>query len=138
MVPSQCISPTIIEDADGLIISPQNTESVRASLNFAKTHGQEIVFFESQIKDCKPLALILADELEARAHGRKRDTKRLPTKARVAILTNESPSTELEQRMEGYVRFLATDVSKLLSLAPLTINHLLKLSAPPKRLIEMT
>ena len=98
---ANALAQLFIEDADGIIISPQNTESVRASLNFAKTHGQEIVFFESQIKDCKPLALILADELEAGRMAGREILKRLPTKARVAILTNESPSTELKQRMEG-------------------------------------
>ena len=98
---TNALAQLFIKDADGLIISPQDTESVRTSINFAIDHGQEIVFFESEIKGCKPLALVLADELEAGRMAGRVILKRLPTKGRVAILTKEKPSAELEQRMEG-------------------------------------
>lgn len=98
---TNALAQLFIEDADGLIISPQDTEPVRTSINFAIDHGQEIVFFESEIKGCKPLALILADELGAGRMAGREIIKRLPTKGRVAILTKEEPSAELEQRMAG-------------------------------------
>ena len=98
---TDALAQLFIENADGLLISPQDTEAVHASIDFATAHGQEIVFFESEIKGCKPLALVLADELEAGRMAGREVLKRLPTKGRVAILTNEKPSAELEQRMEG-------------------------------------
>jgi ribose transport system substrate-binding protein len=90
-----------IENADGLIISPQNSEAVGASIDFALEQGQEVIFFESQLKDRPALAAVLADEVEAGRMAGREILKRLPTKARVAILTSVRPSSELKQRMEG-------------------------------------
>ena len=45
------LAELFIENADGLIISPENTEAVRASIDFALQQGQEVVFFESQLSD---------------------------------------------------------------------------------------
>ena len=45
------LAELFIEYADGLIISPENTEAVRASVDFALQQGQEVVFFESQLSD---------------------------------------------------------------------------------------
>lgn len=95
------LAELFIENADGLIISPQDTEAVRASINFAMEQGQEIVFFESRLTDCRPLASVLADEVEAGRMAGREILKKLPTKGRVAILTSETPGPELEQRMEG-------------------------------------
>jgi ribose transport system substrate-binding protein len=95
------LAELFIENADGLIISPENTEAVRASIDFALEQGQEVVYFESQIPEIPVLASILADEEEAGRMAGRAILKKLPTKARVAILTSESPGPELEQRMAG-------------------------------------
>lgn len=95
------LAELFIEDADGLIISPENTEAVRASIDFALEQGQEVVFFESQLPNCQPLASVLADEVEAGRLAGRAILKKLPTKARVAILTSETPGDELEQRLAG-------------------------------------
>lgn len=95
------LSELFIENADGLIISPQDNESVRASVKFALKQGQEIVYFERQLTGIDPLAAMLADESEAGRMAGREILKRLPTKGRIAILTSIEPSPELVQRMEG-------------------------------------
>jgi len=95
------LAELFIEDADGLILSPQNTEAVRASVDFALEQGQEVVFFESQLTGSSALASVLADEVEAGRLAGRAILKKLPTKARVAILTSETPDAELDQRMKG-------------------------------------
>ncbi len=95
------LAELFIEDADGLIISPKNSEAVRASVDFALEQGQEVVFFESQLPGSHALASVLADEVEAGRMAGRVILKKLPTKARVAILTSKAPGAELEQRMEG-------------------------------------
>lgn len=95
------LAELFIENADGLIISPESSEAVASSLQFARDQGQEIIYFERQLPTTEPLAALLADEAEAgRMAGRTVVTK-LPTRGRVAILTSESPSAELEQRLAG-------------------------------------
>jgi ABC-type sugar transport system substrate-binding protein len=95
------LAELFIEDADGLIISPRQSEAIRASVDFALKQGQEVIFFESQLTDCKPLASVLADEGEAGRMAGRAILEKLPTKARVAILTSKEPGSELEQRMAG-------------------------------------
>jgi ribose transport system substrate-binding protein len=95
------LAELFIENADGLIISPENTEAVRASIDFALEQGQEVVFFESQLTDRKSLTSVLADEVEAGRLAGRAILDKLPTKARVAILTSTTPGAELEQRMSG-------------------------------------
>ncbi|MGZ0655774.1 substrate-binding domain-containing protein [Coraliomargarita sp. W4R53] len=95
------LAELFIKDADGLIISPEDTEAVRASVNFALEQGQEVVYFESQLANIPVIASILADEVEAGRMAGRAILKKLPTKARVAILTSENPGPELEQRMQG-------------------------------------
>lgn len=95
------LAELFIENADGLIISPENTEAVRASVDFALGQGQEVVFFESQLSGIQPLASVLADEVEAGRLAGHAILAKLPTKARIAILTSKTPGVELEQRMAG-------------------------------------
>ena len=95
------LAELFIENADGLIISPENTEAVRASIDFALQQGQEVVFFESQLSDRETITSVLADEVEAGRLAGRAILAKLPTKARVAILTSDTPSAELEQRMTG-------------------------------------
>lgn len=95
------LAEMIIEDADGLIISPIDNEANRASIEFALELGKEVVYFESLLEESNPLASVLADEVEAGRLAGKAILKKLPTKARVAILTAENPSPQLEQRMAG-------------------------------------
>lgn len=95
------LAELFIENADGFIISPGASEVVAASINFALKQGQEVVFFESQLKGVKPMTAILADEVQAGRLAGKAILKKLPTKARVAILTSTSPTPQLEQRLEG-------------------------------------
>ena len=95
------LAELFIENADGLIISPENTEAVRASIDFALQQGQEVVFFESQLSDRETITSVLADEVEAGRLAGRAILAKLPTKARVAILTSDTPGAELEQRMTG-------------------------------------
>ena len=95
------LAELFIADADGLIISPENTEAVRASIDFALQQGQEVVFFESQLSDRETITSVLADEVEAGRLAGRAILAKLPTKARVAILTSDTPGAELEQRMTG-------------------------------------
>lgn len=95
------LAELFIDGADGLIISPKNSEALRASVDFALEQGQEVVFFESQLPESQALACVLADEVEAGRMAGREILKKLPTKARVAILTSETPHAELEQRMAG-------------------------------------
>ena len=95
------LAELFIEDADGLIISPEKTEAIGASIDFALLQGQEVVFFESQLSDRESLTSVLADEVEAGRLAGRSILSKLPTKARVAILTSATPSAELEQRMTG-------------------------------------
>lgn len=95
------LAKLFIEDADGLIISPKNSEAVRASVDFAVEQGQEVVFFESQLPDSQPLASVLADEVEAGRMAGRAILQKLPTRARVAILTSATPTAELKERMTG-------------------------------------
>jgi len=60
-----------------------------------------IVYFERQLPDIEPLAALLANEVEAGRMAGRTILKNLPTRGRVAILTSEDPSTELEQRLSG-------------------------------------
>jgi len=95
------LAELFIGDADGFIISPAAGELVASSINFALQEGQEVVFFESQLEGVEPMAAILADEEEAGHLAGKAILKKLPTKARVAILTSKDPSPQLEQRLAG-------------------------------------
>ncbi|HBR93911.1 MAG TPA: hypothetical protein DEA90_07070 [Opitutae bacterium] len=95
------LAELFIEDADGLIISPQDSETVRASIEFALEQGEELVYFESQLPEIPVLASVLADEVEAGRMAGREILKKLPTKGRVAILTSDDPSPELQQRMQG-------------------------------------
>lgn len=95
------LSELFIEDADGLIISPEKSEATFASVEFALEQEQEVVFFEGELEGTKPLTAVLADEVEAGRMAGREILKHLPTKARVAILTSKEPGPELEQRMKG-------------------------------------
>ena len=95
------LAELFVKEADGFIISPSASEVVTESINFAMQQGQAVVFFESQCKGVQPLASIVADEGEAGRLAGKAILKKLPTKARVAILTSTSPSPQLKQRLDG-------------------------------------
>ncbi|WPJ97615.1 substrate-binding domain-containing protein [Coraliomargarita algicola] len=95
------LAELFIEDADGLIISPDDSEAVRNSIEFAIKQGQELIYFESQLPGIPVLASILADEVEAGRMAAREILKKLPTKGRVALLTSDHPGPELEQRMRG-------------------------------------
>lgn len=95
------LAELFIQDADGLIISPKDTEAIRASVDFALEQGQAVVFFESQLTESHALACVLADEVEAGRLAGQAILEKLPTRARVAILTSETPSPELKMRMTG-------------------------------------
>lgn len=95
------LAELFIADADGLIISPENSEAVENSIRFAHDQGQAIVYFERQSAAIQPLAALLADEVEAGRMAGRTVMTRLPTGGRVAILTSERPTVELEQRLSG-------------------------------------
>lgn len=90
-----------IEDADGFIISPENPETLRPSIEFALEQKQEVVFFENQIDDIEPLAAFVADEVAAGRLAAKALLKALPTKGRVAILVSENPRPGMQDRLKG-------------------------------------
>ncbi|MFQ3224079.1 MAG: ribose transport system substrate-binding protein [Lentimonas sp.] len=90
-----------IEDADGFIISPAEPEALRPSIEFALEQGQEVVFFENQIKDIEPLAAYIADEVEAGRLAAQSLLKKLPTKGRVAILVSDNLDSGMQDRLAG-------------------------------------
>jgi ABC-type sugar transport system substrate-binding protein len=90
-----------IEDADGFIISPEDPETLRPSIEFALEQEQEVVFFENQIEDIQPLAAFVADEVEAGRLAAEALLKSLPTKGRVAILVSENPGPGMQDRLKG-------------------------------------
>ena len=90
-----------IEDADGFIISPDEPEALRPSIEFALEQEQEVVFFENEIEGIQPLAAYVADELEAGRLAAKALLKKLPTKGRVAILVSENPDAGMQDRLAG-------------------------------------
>lgn len=95
------LAELFIKEADGFIISPGSGKVVTESINFAMQEGQEVVFFENELEGVEPIAAILADEKEAGRLAGKAILTKLPTRARVAILTSTSPTPQLEQRLEG-------------------------------------
>lgn len=90
-----------IDDADGFIISPVNPELIKPLINFAIAQGQEIVYFERELENTKPLAAILADETQAGRLAGEAILSKLPTRGRVAILTSTNPDIALQQRLDG-------------------------------------
>ncbi len=89
------------DDTDGFIISPLADEAVAYPIEFALKLGKEVVFFESQLEGIEPMAAVLANEEEAGRMAAKAMLEKLPTRARVAILTSAAPSPQLEQRLAG-------------------------------------
>lgn len=90
-----------IEDAEGFIISPEDPEALRPSIEFALEQEQEVVFFENQIPEMQPLAAFVADEVEAGRLAAQALLKELPTQGRVAILISENPSPGMQDRLKG-------------------------------------
>jgi len=90
-----------IDDADGFIISPDGSDSVRSAVKFAQEQGQEVVFFETAIEGIEPLTAIIADEFEAGKLAGQTMLKRLPSKGRVALLINEDPGPAMLARLDG-------------------------------------
>ena len=88
-------------EADALIISPDDDPAVREALNFAKSEGQEVVFFQRQLSEQIALASLLADEREAGRLAAKEMLRLLPSTARIAILTSVNPSQEEQDRLAG-------------------------------------
>lgn len=95
------LAELFVGDADGFLISPRADEAIAANIRFAQSQNQEVVFFESELPDAQPLAAILADEVAAGRLAGEAMLPLLPTKARVAILTAEKPTPQLEQRLQG-------------------------------------
>lgn len=95
------LAELFVGDADGFIISPGADEGVASSIKFAMQQGQAVVFFERQLAGIEPIAAILADEEQAGRLAGQAILKKLPTKARVAILTSSSPTPQLQQRLAG-------------------------------------
>ena len=98
---STSLTELFIENADGLVISPFEPETLRPSIEFAIDQGQEVVFFENQIDDIAPLAAIMADEVEAGRLAGEALLKKLPTTGRVAILISENASEGMLDRLKG-------------------------------------
>jgi ABC-type sugar transport system substrate-binding protein len=95
------LAELFIQEADGFIISPGNSEIVASSIDFAMEAGQAVIFFESELEGVQPMAAILADEEQAGRLAGKTILKKLPTRARVAVLTSTEPSPQLKQRLNG-------------------------------------
>lgn len=95
------LAELFIGDADGFIISPNAKELVISSIGFALEQGQEVVFFESNLPEIDALAAVIADEAAAGRLAAKAMLERLPTKARVALLTSTEETAELSARLEG-------------------------------------
>lgn len=98
---ASALAELFVENADGLIISPEDSDAVLNSIRFAQKQDQELLYFERQLPGTQPLAALLADEVEAGRMAGHRMLKELPSRGRVAILTSETPSTELQERLSG-------------------------------------
>lgn len=96
---SLAMGELFVQNADGFIISPEDNASVRASIEFAQTQGQQIVFFEHDLAGVQPLTTVLADETEAGRLAAEAMLKALPDRSRVAILTSATSDARLEQRL---------------------------------------
>jgi ABC-type sugar transport system substrate-binding protein len=113
------LAELFVDEADGFIISPGANEVVASSIDFALQQGQEVIFFESQLEGVTPLAAILADEEEAGRLAGKAILEKLPTRARVAILTSTEPTPQLEQRLAGVRAALGyRRIEKVVATAP--------------------
>jgi ribose transport system substrate-binding protein len=98
---SSSLAELFIEDADGLIISPIDSETSLPAIEFAVEQGQQVVFFENQIEGIEPLTAIIADEVEAGRLAGETILKHLPTKGRVAILMSDESDPGMLDRLKG-------------------------------------
>lgn len=98
---SVSLAELFVDAADGLLLSPNSAEFITSTVEFARQHEQEIVYFESDLPDTKPLAAILADEIAAGQMAAEAILKELPSRGRVAVLTSSQSTTQLEQRLQG-------------------------------------
>lgn len=95
------LATLFIEDADGIILSPSDPESLRPSIEFALEQAQAVVFFEHSVEGIDPLAAYLADEVEAGRLAAQALLKQLPTRGRVAILVSNASDASMQARLAG-------------------------------------
>jgi ribose transport system substrate-binding protein len=98
---SDSLAELFIEDADGLIISPNQGELVRSAVEFAIRQEQEVIFFEREIEGVEALFSIVADEASAGSLAAEAIREKLSSGGRVAILTSTQPNDQLEARLDG-------------------------------------
>jgi len=90
-----------VENADALIISPSDPETIKPAVDFAKRQGQAVIFFEQVLEGIEPLASLVADERAAGRLAAEAILRELPTGGRVAILTGRNAEPNLVARLEG-------------------------------------
>jgi ribose transport system substrate-binding protein len=95
----QSMAELFVQNADGFVISPSESEAVRESIQFAQANGQKVVFFENSLPGLTPLAAVTADEAEAGRLAGEAILEVLPDRGRVAILTSAAADARLEQRL---------------------------------------
>ncbi|WP_269524263.1 sugar ABC transporter substrate-binding protein [Coraliomargarita parva] len=98
---SGALGMLFVEDADGLIISPSDSDNIRSAVEFASEAGQSIIFFEESLKGIQPLASVVADETEAGRLAAQAILPKLPTQARVAVLTSAVDDERVQARLKG-------------------------------------
>lgn len=82
----------LVEDADGLIISPEEDADVVESIEFAAANNQSVVLIDTPTRMESTLASIIPNEFEAGRTAGKAILEQLPTRGRVAILMSDRPS----------------------------------------------
>lgn len=98
---STALAQLLVEEADGLIISPEDEPAVIESLEFAIETEQSVVLIDSQMTFASAVATILPNEFEAGRKAGQAILKKLPTRGRVAILMSETESASEKARLAG-------------------------------------
>ncbi|ADE54636.1 substrate-binding domain-containing protein [Coraliomargarita akajimensis] len=98
---STALAELLVEDADGLVISPEANAEVEASIQFAVETGQSVVIVDSPMMPEGALANVRADEAEVGRQAAKAIIPKLPTGGRVALLVEEPMSDAQRERLQG-------------------------------------
>lgn len=98
---STAMAQLLVEEADGLIISPAEDPEVLDSIEFAIEAEQQVVLIDTASGLDSALASILPNEFEAGRQAGKAILKKLPTRGRVAILMSDQNSEAENKRLAG-------------------------------------
>lgn len=98
---STAMAQLLVEEADGLIISPDDDPDVMESIEFAIANEQSVVLIDTPAGLDSALVSILPNEFEAGRQAGQAILKTLPTRGRVAILMSDRDSDSEKARLAG-------------------------------------